>query len=144
MEEIKNSAGEAAETPIDRAQVEKQLSELAEKLAKQLQQGEAAEKSRRDALNDREKALRKREMAAKTREALENQGLPANLSQALFFEGEEEMEKGVSLLEEAFRTAVQKGVEERLLSSAPKAAPVKPLHELSDEDYYAAMMSRHE
>ena len=135
---------EKEEAPLDRAQVEKQLSELAEKLARQLQQGEEAEKSRREALNGREAALLKREMAAKTREELEKQGLPASLAEALFFAGDEEMQRGVSLLEEAFRAAVQKGVEERLLSDIPKMIPMKPLSELSDEDYYAAVMSRHE
>ena len=65
------------------------------------------------------------------------------LAEALRFADAESMEQGIALLEEAFRAAVQQGVEERLLLSAPKVIPVRPAGELSDAEYYAALAQFH-
>ena len=81
-------------------------------------------------------------MNARVREELEKRGLPVQLAEGLSFATPEEMEEGVQALEEHFRAAVQQGVEARLLTDAPKAAPLKPLSEMTDEDYYAAVFCR--
>ena len=121
------------EAPQDAAQaLEDRISALAEQWSARLD-------SRQEALETRENALRNRELAARAREALEARGLPASLSACLSFQSEEALEKGVPALEEAFRAAVQQSVEARLTASAPKAAPLKPLSDISDEEYYAAI-----
>ena len=132
------------EEPLTRAEVERQMSEMAQRLTRQIEAGAQAEDARRQALNTREAELRRRELAALAREALEKRGLPAALAEALPFQEEEELNQGIAALEEAFRAAVQRGIEERLLTSAPKKAAVLPLSELSDEDYYAAVCRREE
>lgn len=92
-----------------------------------------------DALAQKEAALRRQELTAKARQALQQRELPIALADALPFADDAALQNGLDALEEAFRAAVQKAVEERLLSAAPKAAPVKPLSEMTDEEYYAAV-----
>lgn len=132
----------AGEGPLTRAEVERQMSEMAQRLTRQIEAGAQAENARREELNTREAELRRREMAALAREELEKRGLPTALAEALPFQEKEKLAQGMDALEEAFRAAVQQGVEERLLTGAPKKAALKPLSELSDEEYYAAVCRR--
>lgn len=143
MNEQEKMEPQAAEAPLTRTELEEQLSALARQLTERLAQGEAQEQARSQALSQREEELRRREMAALARECLAAHGLPPALAEALRFSDEADMEQGVALLEEAFRAAVQQGVEERLLLSAPKVAPVRPVGELTDAEYYAALAQNH-
>ena len=140
MEEIINPSPEtAAQPPLTRADLEAELAALEEALQARLnaQQQEAAQQ--RQALEAQETALRQRELIAQTRQELQRRELPIALAETLPFADEAAMERGLNALEEAFRAAVQGGVEERLLSAAPKAAPVKAPSEMTDEEYYAAV-----
>lgn len=137
-------AQEPLETPLTREDVERQFTLLSEQLQRQLELSAQEAAARKDALDGREEEVRRREMAALAKEMLEERSLPAALSGALSFENEDALKEGVDALESAFRAAVQQGVEERLLSAAPKTAPLVPLSELSDEEYYAAVCRREE
>jgi len=143
VEEKKNDLPEeTGKEMVTPAQLEAQLSSLVQQLASQLEAGAQAESQRKEMLDSREADLKKREMNAKVREELEKRGLPIQLSHGLAFAAPEEMEEGIDALEARFRAAVQQGVEARLLIDAPKAAPIKPLSEMTDEDYYAAIYRR--
>ena len=124
------------------SRLEDQLSALAQQLSHALQESAQMDEARRNQLDQRELALKKQEMLAKAKAEMEKRGLPCELAAGLEFENAEEMAAAVSALEDCFREAVQKGVEERLLSDAPKAQPLQPLSEMTDEDYYAAVYSR--
>lgn len=141
---IEATVERAEEEPLTRAEVERQLSEMAQRLTRQIEAGAQAEDARQQALNTREAELRRRELAALARETLEKRGLPVALAEALPFQEETALNQGIDALEEAFRAAVQRGVEERLFTSAPKKAAIPPLSQLSDEDYYAAVCRREE
>lgn len=143
MNEQEKMETQAAEAPLTRTELEEQLGALARQLTERLAQGEAQEQARSQALNQREEELHQREMAALARERLAAHGLPPALAEALRFADAESMEQGIALLEEAFRAAVQQGVEERLLLSAPKVISVRPAGELSDAEYYAALAQFH-
>lgn len=132
---------ENAVTPADTlANVETHLAQLAARLSAQAEALSQQDDARRKNLDTREDDLRRRELSAMTRELLSQRGLPAELADCLAFTDEEAVRQGVDALEEAFRAAVQQGVEERLLSQdAPKSASVKPLSEMTDEEYYAAV-----
>ena len=143
MNEQEKMETQAAEAPLTRTELEEQLGALARQLTERLAQGEAQEQARSQALNQREEELHQREMVALARERLAAHGLPPALAEALRFADAESMEQGIALLEEAFRAAVQQGVEERLLLSAPKVIPVRPAGELSDAEYYAALAQFH-
>ena len=130
-------------TPVSFGDIERCFQEFSARITQQMQDAAQADSARAASLDSRENELNHREMQALARSEMEKCGLPGELAACLYFTDEESVKTGVSLLEDAFRTAVQKGVEERLLGhSAPKAAPIPPLSELSDEEYYAAI-SRH-
>ena len=127
---------------VSQPRLEDQLSALAQQLSRALNESAQADEARRNQLDQRELALKKQEMLARAKAEMEKRGLPVQLAAGLSFETAEEMETAVNALEESFRAAVQQGVEERLLSDAPKAQPLQPLAEMTDEDYYAAVYSR--
>ena len=134
---------ENPDQPLTRADVERQLSALSQRISEKIEESARQEAARREALDTREEELLRREMTAKAREMLESRGLPGEIAPALSCETAESLHEAVDALERAFRAAVQQGVEERLIASAPKAAVLKPLSELTDEEYYAAV-SRNE
>ena len=70
---------------------------------------------------------------------MQRRALPASLAEQLPFTSQEALYSGLDALEDAFRAAVQQGVEARLLDGAPKKTVVKPAEEMSDAEYYAAM-----
>ena len=78
-------------------------------------------------------------MTAQAYEELKARELPTELAACLVFEDRDALTEGLNALEKAFRAAVQQGVEQRLLTDAPKTGEVKPLSEMSDEEYYAAV-----
>ena len=143
MEENKSEMPvDAGHENVSQPRLEDRLSALAQQLSRALQESAQADEMRRNQLDQRENALKKQEMQAQARAEMEKRGLPCELASGLAFENAEEMEAAAAALEESFRAAVQQGVEERLLSDAPKAQPMQPMSEMTDEDYYAAVYSR--
>lgn len=130
-------AAEAQEAPA--LSLEKQLADWARHFTEQMEASRQALENRQAGMDEREKELARRERAAQARECLRERGLPEELADCLFFADDDAVRQGVDALEAAFRAAVQQGVEERLLSSAPKTGALKPLDQLSDEEYYAAV-----
>lgn len=94
--------------------------------------------SRREAaLDEREKLLVERELRAMALEQLAERNLPRELADALPYDSEERCLKGLDALEQAFRRAVQEGVDERLRGKAPKLGGVHNDAEgMSDAEYY--------
>ncbi len=125
--------------PLTAASLERQLAELARKLTEQMEAHSLSLEKRRESMEEKEQDLTRREMAARARSLLRERELPEELADCMSFSDEAAVEKAVDALEEAFRAAVQQGVEERLLTAAPKAGAVTPLDQLSDEEYYAAV-----
>ena len=89
------------------------------------------------ALQSREREIADREMHALVREECEKHGLPAELGDCLSFPDAESARRGVAALEQAFRQAVQRSVEERLSGDTPKTQPVTDTDKLTDAEYYA-------
>ena len=80
------------------------------------------EREARDAeLTRREGELARRELRAQAVQTLSERGLPHDLVGALSYADAEALEKSLGGVETAFRKAVQKGVESRMLGQAPKA-----------------------
>ena len=130
--------------PEETLSVEERLASLSQQILSQMEQASQAEKQRRTVLDAREEALFRRELMAGTRAELEKRGLPAAFADCMAFADADAMEKGVALLEACFRAQVQLAVEARLLDSPPKTAALRPLQELPDEEYYAAVCRTHE
>ena len=141
MEEKNPVTPESPEiAPVNLSDIERCFQDFSARITQQMEDAAKADSDRAAALDTRENELNKREMQAMARCEMEKCGLPGALASCLYFTDEESVKAGVSLLEETFRTAVQKSVEERLLGhSAPKAAPIVSLSELPDEEYYAAI-----
>ena len=94
---------------------------------------------RESALEKREQALRISETRAGARESFIRRGLPAEFASVFAFE-DGDAERGVDLVEAAFRNAVQSEVLSRLGGSVPKASSnAKPTGEMSDEEYYSSL-----
>ena len=129
----------APENALSLADVERQLSALSQKVSAEISALAQADTARREALDTRESDLRRRELNARAHDLLKAHGLPTELSNVLSFSDETALTAGISALEKAFRTAVQSGVEQRLLTAAPKAAPLMNPSDLSDEEYYAVV-----
>ena len=93
--------------------------------------------SRREAaLDERERQIAERELRAMALEQLSERGLPKELAEALPYESEERCLAGLDALEQAFRRAVQEGVDERLRGRAPKMGAAKSVENMSDAEYY--------
>ena len=120
-------------------QLKTRVQELAQQITRQMEKSAQDEKDRRNALDERETAIARREMLSRAREEMEKRGLPAALSECMVFADEDAMKQGIDLMEESFRTAVQAAVEARLLDHAPKTAVMRPLSDLPDDEYYAAV-----
>lgn len=129
----------APAAPVTAAEVEKELAQLSRKLTEQLEAVRRMQESRQETMAEKEKELVRRELSARARQLLREKDLPEALADCLFFADEASVHKGVDALEEAFRAAVQQGVEERLLADAPKTGAVTPLDQLPDAEYYAAV-----
>ena len=118
--------------------LEERFDALAQQLTQRFAQSAALDAERAQALSDREARLSRQELAAFSRGEMEKRGLPCVLSECLVFADQDAVVKGADALEECFRAQVQLAVEERLLDGAPKTASMRPLNEMTDEEYYAA------
>lgn len=93
----------------------------------------------------REEEIRRRELRAGALEMLADRGLPRELADTLDLSGAENMRLSLDGVEKAFRSAVQRSVEERLRGGelpgrgAPAAAD---LSRLSDEEYYKKVLKK--
>ncbi len=121
------------------APAETQLTDLIRRLAQQLDSARQAQDEREEAIARREASLREKELCALARRLLREKELPEDLAECLSFQDEDAVQTAVDALEKAFRAAVQTGVENRLQSTAPKSGEIKPLDQLTDEEYYAAV-----
>lgn len=95
--------------------------------------------SRREAaIAEREKRLMERELRAMALERLAERGLPAELADALPYDGEERCMGALDAIEQGFRRAVQEAVEQRLRGKTPSMGGVIRMDAdaLSDEEYY--------
>ena len=86
--------------------------------------------------DERERMIAERELRAMALEQLSQRGLPRELAEALPYESEERCLAGLDALEQAFRRAVQEGVDERLRGRAPSLGAAKSAESMSDAEYY--------
>ncbi|MBN1778445.1 MAG: DUF4355 domain-containing protein [Clostridiales bacterium] len=106
-----------AETQV--AQAKKEAEELAQMTAEQRAEHRIAE--REAALAEREDTLTRREVRAGAVQLLMKKGLPAGLADALEYADMDSASAAIEQLEQAFRLALQQGVEERMKGMAPAA-----------------------
>lgn len=105
------------------------------------QRAEESYKKREGELTKREQELLRREMKATARDTLTERGLPAELLDSLDLSSAENCTASIDRIEKAFRSAVQKGVEDRMGGRTPRVGgnQTKPDYDkMSDEEYYAA------
>ncbi len=93
---------------------------------------------REAALLAREQALTEREMRSFAREQLALRKLPEALLDALCCLNEERCLESLNRVEQAFRTAVQEGVVERMRGEEPLRSEAAPLDAMDDNAYYHA------
>mgnify|MGYP001190251175 CR=1 FL=1 len=106
-----------AETAV--AQARQEAEQLAQMTAEQRAQHQMTE--RETALAQREEALQRREIHAAAVQLLQEKGLPSELADALEYTDEQSMRAAIDQLEQAFRLALQQGIEERMKGMAPAA-----------------------
>lgn len=142
MEEIMSAAQEAApETDALKETLSAFMARVEQKITDALARADAETTARETALNEREQALDRRALNTLCEEALSARGLPVCLSAALSFAREADVVPCVDALEQAFRQAVQQGVEDRLKGQTPKTGYAPDPRELPDEEYYAAVLT---
>ena len=94
--------------------------------------------ARREAdLNAREQQIYMRELRANAVYQLHQRSLPDELADALNYANEETMLSSMNAVEQAFRAAVQMGIEDRLRGTAPSRARSISNADVSDSDYYS-------
>ena len=101
--------------------ISEKLSE-AEKLAKMNaeQKAKYEQEKHEKELAEREAALTKRELTATAKEVFTEKGLPAELADIVDTTSAENCTASIETIEKAFSAAVQKAVNDRLKSNAPK------------------------
>ncbi len=107
-----------AETQV--AQAKKEAEELAQMTAEQRAEHRMAE--REAALSEREDTLKRSELRAGAVQLLLQKGLPAGLADALSYADAQSASAAIDTLEQAFRDALQQGIEERMKGMAPAAS----------------------
>jgi len=93
------------------------------------------------AMKEREQGITKRELRAQALELLGEKGLPRELADVLPYIDADTTMAMLESVEKVFRAAVQKGVEERLKSTAPKIGQTVPAQSARDKliaEYNAA------
>jgi len=113
-------ASERKKAEAQVAQARKEAEELAQMTAEQRAEHRMTE--REAALAQREDTLSRREVRAGAVQLLLKKGLPAGLADALEYADSESATAAIEQLEQAFRAALQEGVEERMKGMAPAAA----------------------
>lgn len=106
----------------------------AAKLAKMTaeQKAEHERQKREEALTKREAELNRRELRATAAQTLAEKGLPAGLLECLSYQDAESCQKSIENMENAFRAAVQQGVEERIKGKPPTGtAPAEKAQDAS-------------
>lgn len=93
---------------------------------------------RQKQLEARERDILRRELQADAMRMLQERGLPAELAGAVNYESAESLQQSLDLAENAFRSAVQRGVEKRLAGDMPMNISRRAAMPESDDDYYRA------
>jgi hypothetical protein len=101
------------------AQARQETEALAKMTAEQRAEHKLAEKEA--ALAAREDALKRREIRAAAVQLLQEKGLPAGLADALEYADANSMTAAIDQLEQAFRSALRQGIEERMKGMAHAA-----------------------
>lgn len=111
-----------AETAVQNARTE------AERLAQMTaeQRAEHERQEREVALAKREAELTRRELRAQALETLTGRGLPHELADVLNYADADTCNASLTGMEKAFRTAVQRGVEDRMRGTPPKSGSADP------------------
>lgn len=89
-------------------------------------------------LNVREAQIHQRELRAGILQQLHMRGLPEELQAAISFDSEEGAQQSLDAVEQAFRSAVQQGIEQRMRGETPGMARMPSRADVSDKDYYGA------
>ncbi len=106
-----------AETQINQAR--KEAEELAQMTAEQRAEHRMAE--REAAISQREDTVKRNEVRAGAVQLLLKKGLPAELADTLTYADADSAAAAIDTLEQAFRQALQQGIEERMKGMAPAA-----------------------
>jgi len=106
-----------AETQISQAR--KEAEELAQMTAEQRAEHRMAE--REAAISQREDTVKRNEVRAGAVQLLLKKGLPAELADTLTYADADSAAAAIDTLEQAFRQALQQGIEERMKGMAPAA-----------------------
>lgn len=109
----------------ERAKREKEIEAAkteAEKLAKMNaeQKAEYERQQQEEALAKREREISRRELRATALEQLADRGLPKQLADILVYTDADSTNESLKAVEQAFRTSVEQGVNERLKGEPPK------------------------
>lgn len=117
LETAKSKWDQEAQQKLEAAKTE------AEKMAKMTadQRAEHEKQQHEAKLLAREAEITKRELRAQALETLAEKDLPKELIETISLTDADSCTKSLEVVEKAFRAAVQKGVDERLKGSAPKA-----------------------
>lgn len=132
LKEGKNQAefdrrlGQAIETRLanEKARLEaihnEQLNEM-ERMSKMTEEERQAFLSQKKdkEIAAREAAITKRELSATAKDSLASKGLPIDLAGIVDYSSEEACNNSIATIEETFRSAVEKAVDEKLKGSAP-------------------------
>ena len=94
---------------------------------------------------EREQALARRELRAEALETLARKGLPASLADTLDYTDAEGVKSSLEGVETAFRSAVQRGIEERMRGKELPARGTSggvDLSKLTDYEYYRTILRK--
>lgn len=100
---------------------------------------------REQAFVEREQALARRELRAEALETLARKGLPASLADTLDYTDAEGVKSSLEGVETAFRSAVQRGIEERMRGKELPARGTSggvDLSKLTDYEYYRTILRK--
>lgn len=89
-------------------------------------------------LETREREIMRRELQAQARQLLQERGLPQELAAAVNYADIQTVQESLDAAENAFRAAVQSGIEQRLRGNVPMVNHRRAEGEQSDADYYRA------
>lgn len=115
----------------------------AEKLAKMTkdEQKTYMQNKRDKELSDREAAVTRSELMAEAKNSLSDEGLPVELAEVLSYTDADACKKSMETVKEAFQTAVEKAVDEKLKGGKPpKKAPETNTQDALEKQVYNAMM----
>lgn len=133
LETARGKWAQETKQQVERARIE------AERLARMTSEERVAHDfaQRENELMLRERQLAQRELRSSVEAALRERQLPAELAAALHYESAEQIQDGIEALDNAFRNAVQNGVEMRMRGNIPQIArKASPSGEVSDDEYY--------